>query len=187
MLQGIGALPTLLAAQVAFDKIAALALANRNPISCCRLPPRLVAHRAGQVSFHYQGRAALLRVPSISPSRKGSRSLSHRRQRFRQIDSGHVADRAHLAGIGPDHLLDGEPFTDRNAYLALFSAIFTTTITCSSTCWGRNRGADRRVAGRLQMDSKLTIEEDFIADIDLSQGQRKRVALLLAHWRSSAR
>ena len=30
------------------------------------------------------------------------------------------------------------------------------------------------------MGSKLTIEDGFIADIDLSQGQRKRVALLLA-------
>ena len=30
------------------------------------------------------------------------------------------------------------------------------------------------------MGSKLAIEDGFIADIDLSQGQRKRVALLLA-------
>ena len=56
LLQGIGALPTLLAAQVAFDKIAALNLAE--PDADFPLPPAIRPWQRielEQVSFHYQG------------------------------------------------------------------------------------------------------------------------------------
>ena len=84
-------------------------------------------------------------------------------------------------------LLDGEPVTDRNGYLGLFSAIFTDYHLFQHLLGPEPKEAlVAEWLERLQMGSKLTIEDGFIADIDLSQGQRKRVALLLA-WQSSGR
>ena len=71
LLQGIGALPTLIAAQVAFDKIATLTLASPDP--AFPLPPARAWQRIQleEVSFHYQGRAASPWGRSTSPSRRG--------------------------------------------------------------------------------------------------------------------
>ena len=78
-------------------------------------------------------------------------------------------------------LLDGEPVTDRNGYLGLFSAIFTDYHLFQHLLGPEPKEAlVAEWLERLQMGSKLAIEDGFIADIDLSQGQRKRVALLLA-------
>ncbi len=77
LLQGIGALPTLLSAQVAFDKIAALKLAA--PDAAFPLPsaPRAWQRiELEQVSFHYQGRAVSPSARSTSPSRRESNSSS---------------------------------------------------------------------------------------------------------------
>lgn len=84
-------------------------------------------------------------------------------------------------------LLDGEPITDRNGYLALFSAIFTDYHLFQHLLGPEPK--DELVAEwleRLQMGSKLTIEDGFIADIELSQGQRKRSPCCW-RWPSSAK
>ena len=83
--------------------------------------------------------------------------------------------------IGYKAILDGEPIADRNAYLALFSAIFTDYHLFQHLLGPEPKEAlVAEWLERLQMGSKLVIEEGFITNIDLSQGQRKRVALLLA-------
>ena len=137
------------------------------------------------MSFHYQGRR-FLRGPHQSGDRGGA-DIPHRWQWLRQVDPGHaVADRALSTGLWRI-LLDGEPVADRNGYLALFSAIFTDYHLFQHLLGPEPKEAlVAEWLERLQMGSKLAIEDGFIADIDLSQGQRKRVALLLA-WRSSGR
>ena len=181
LLQGIGALPTLIAAQVAFDKIAALNLAE--PDEAFPLPPAPRPWQRielEQVSFHYQGEGGF----SVGP-------INLVIERGEQIfliggnGSGKSTVAMLLTGlyqpVSGRILLDGEPVTDRNGYLGLFSAIFTDYHLFQHLLGPESKEAlVAEWLERLQMGSKLAIEDGFIADIDLSQGQRKRVALLLA-------
>ncbi|MBS4713704.1 multidrug ABC transporter permease/ATP-binding protein [Aeromonas caviae] len=181
LLQGIGALPTLIAAQVAFDKIAALNLAE--PDEAFPLPPAPRPWQRielDQVSFHYQGEGGF----SVGPI---NLAIERGEQIF--LIGGNGSGKSTLAmlltglyqPVSGRILLDGEPVTDRNGYLALFSAIFTDYHLFQHLLGPEPKEAlVAEWLERLQMGSKLAIEDDFIADIDLSQGQRKRVALLLA-------
>ena len=64
-------------------------------------------------------------------------------------------------------LLDGEPVTDRNGYLGLFSAIFTDYHLFQHLLGPEPKEAlVAEWLERLQMGSKLAIEDGFIADID---------------------
>lgn len=181
LLQGIGALPTLIAAQVAFDKIATLTLAEPDPDF--PLPPAPHAWQRIQleeVSFHYQGEGGFAVGPINLTIERGEQIF---------IIGGNGSGKSTLAmlltglyqPVSGRILLDGEPIADRNAYLALFSAIFTDYHLFQHLLGPEPKQAlIAEWLERLQMGSKLRIEEDFIADIELSQGQRKRVALLLA-------
>ncbi|MFM5869282.1 multidrug ABC transporter permease/ATP-binding protein [Aeromonas caviae] len=181
LLQGIGALPTLIAAQVAFDKIAALNLAE--PDEAFPLPPAPRPWQRielDQVSFHYQGEGGFSVGPINLVIERGEQIF---------LIGGNGSGKSTLAmlltglyqPVSGRILLDGEPVTDRNGYLALFSAIFTDYHLFQHLLGPEPKEAlVAEWLERLQMGSKLAIEDDFIADIDLSQGQRKRVALLLA-------
>ncbi|AXB00610.1 multidrug ABC transporter permease/ATP-binding protein [Aeromonas caviae] len=181
LLQGIGALPTLIAAQVAFDKIAALNLAE--PDEAFPLPPAPRPWQRielEQVSFHYQGEGGFSVGPINLVIERGEQIF---------LIGGNGSGKSTLAmlltglyqPVSGRILLDGEPVTDRNGYLALFSAIFTDYHLFQHLLGPEPKEAlVAEWLERLQMGSKLAIEDDFIADIDLSQGQRKRVALLLA-------
>ncbi|MGU5753855.1 multidrug ABC transporter permease/ATP-binding protein [Aeromonas caviae] len=181
LLQGIGALPTLIAAQVAFDKIAALNLAE--PDEAFPLPPAPRPWQRielEQVSFHYQGEGGFSVGPINLVIERGEQIF---------LIGGNGSGKSTLAmlltglyqPVSGRILLDGEPVTDRNGYLALFSAIFTDYHLFQHLLGPEPKEAlVAEWLERLQMGSKLAIEDGFIADIDLSQGQRKRVALLLA-------
>ncbi|MGL6471075.1 multidrug ABC transporter permease/ATP-binding protein [Aeromonas caviae] len=181
LLQGIGALPTLIAAQVAFDKIAALNLAE--PDEAFPLPPAPRSWQRielEQVSFHYQGEGGF----SVGPI-----NLVIERGELIFLIGGNGSGKSTLAmlltglyqPVSGRILLDGEPVSDRNGYLGLFSAIFTDYHLFQHLLGPEPKEAlVAEWLERLQMGSKLAIEDGFIADIDLSQGQRKRVALLLA-------
>ncbi|WP_323877772.1 multidrug ABC transporter permease/ATP-binding protein [Aeromonas caviae] len=181
LLQGIGALPTLIAAQVAFDKIAALNLAE--PDEAFPLPPAPRPWQRielDQVSFHYQGEGGFSVGPINLVIERGEQIF---------LIGGNGSGKSTLAmlltglyqPVSGRILLDGEPVTDRNGYLALFSAIFTDYHLFQHLLGPEPKEAlVAEWLERLQMGSKLAIEDGFIADIDLSQGQRKRVALLLA-------
>ncbi|WP_324018737.1 multidrug ABC transporter permease/ATP-binding protein [Aeromonas caviae] len=181
LLQGIGALPTLIAAQVAFDKIAALNLAE--PDEAFPLPPAPRPWQRielEQVSFHYQGEGGFSVGPINLVIERGEQIF---------LIGGNGSGKSTLAmlltglyqPVSGRILLDGEPITDRNGYLALFSAIFTDYHLFQHLLGPEPKEAlVAEWLERLQMGSKLAIEDGFIADIDLSQGQRKRVALLLA-------
>ncbi|MBL0451205.1 multidrug ABC transporter permease/ATP-binding protein [Aeromonas caviae] len=181
LLQGIGALPTLIAAQVAFDKIAALNLAE--PDEAFPLPPASRPWQRielEQVSFHYQGEGGFSVGPINLVIERGEQIF---------LIGGNGSGKSTLAmlltglyqPVSGRILLDGEPVTDRNGYLGLFSAIFTDYHLFQHLLGPEPKEAlVAEWLERLQMGSKLAIEDGFIADIDLSQGQRKRVALLLA-------
>ncbi|WP_368178747.1 multidrug ABC transporter permease/ATP-binding protein [Aeromonas sp. R7-1] len=181
LLQGIGALPTLIAAQVAFDKIAALNLAE--PDEAFPLPPAPRSWQRielEQVSFHYQGEGGFSVGPINLVIERGEQIF---------LIGGNGSGKSTLAmlltglyqPVSGRILLDGEPVTDRNGYLGLFSAIFTDYHLFQHLLGPEPKEAlVAEWLERLQMGSKLAIEDGFIADIDLSQGQRKRVALLLA-------
>ena len=181
LLQGIGALPTLIAAQVAFDKIAALNLAE--PDEAFPLPPAPRPWQRielEQVSFHYQGEGGFSVGPINLVIERGEQIF---------LIGGNGSGKSTLAmlltglyqPVSGRILLDGEPVTDRNGYLGLFSAIFTDYHLFQHLLGPEPKEAlVAEWLERLQMGSKLTIKDGFIADIDLSQGQRKRVALLLA-------
>ena len=181
LLQGIGALPTLIAAQVAFDKIAALNLAE--PDEAFPLPPAPRSWQRielDQVSFHYQGEGGFSVGPINLVIERGEQIF---------LIGGNGSGKSTLAmlltglyqPVSGRILLDGEPVTDRNGYLGLFSAIFTDYHLFQHLLGPEPKEAlVAEWLERLQMGSKLAIEDGFIADIDLSQGQRKRVALLLA-------
>ncbi|MCX4049318.1 multidrug ABC transporter permease/ATP-binding protein [Aeromonas caviae] len=181
LLQGIGALPTLIAAQVAFDKIAALNLAE--PDEAFPLPPAPRPWQRielEQVSFHYQGEGGFSVGPINLVIERGEQIF---------LIGGNGSGKSTLAmlltglyqPVSGRILLDGEPVTDRNGYLGLFSAIFTDYHLFQHLLGPEPKEAlVAEWLERLQMGSKLAIKDGFIADIDLSQGQRKRVALLLA-------
>ncbi|WP_368153133.1 multidrug ABC transporter permease/ATP-binding protein [Aeromonas sp. s9] len=181
LLQGIGALPTLIAAQVAFDKIAALNLTE--PDEAFPLPPASRPWQRielDQVSFHYQGEGGFSVGPINLVIERGEQIF---------LIGGNGSGKSTLAmlltglyqPVSGRILLDGEPVTDRNGYLGLFSAIFTDYHLFQHLLGPEPKEAlVAEWLERLQMGSKLAIEDGFIADIDLSQGQRKRVALLLA-------
>jgi putative ATP-binding cassette transporter len=82
--------------------------------------------------------------------------------------------------------LDGVPVLDQNrdAYRQLFSAVFTDFFLFNRLL-GLNghdlgqRGTD--YLAKLQLDRKVRLEDGQISTLDLSQGQRKRLALLTAY------
>jgi putative ATP-binding cassette transporter len=82
--------------------------------------------------------------------------------------------------------LDQRPVTDenRNDYRQLFSAVFSDFYV-----FGQLLGIDAATADaraheyltRLQLEHKVSIREGILSTTDLSQGQRKRLALLTAY------
>ncbi len=81
--------------------------------------------------------------------------------------------------------LDGKPIddADRDAYRQLFSALFSDFFLFDSLLGLEAPDLDGRAAGFLQLlrlDHKVTVSSGALSCTDLSQGQRKRLALLTA-------
>lgn len=95
-----------------------------------------------------------------------------------------------IAGLYPpqsgDIYLDGELITDRNIewYRELFSAIFHDFYLFEQ-CLGFDRtNLDRDVEiylHQLQLNRQVSVNNGVLSTIDLSQGQRKRLALLISY------
>jgi putative ATP-binding cassette transporter len=82
-------------------------------------------------------------------------------------------------------LLDGKPVdaTTREAYRQLFSVVFSDFHLFDSLLGlpaGSERAAESLLA-ELQLDHKVSIVDGAFSTLDLSQGQRKRLALLVAY------
>ncbi|HLL72572.1 MAG TPA: cyclic peptide export ABC transporter [Pyrinomonadaceae bacterium] len=82
--------------------------------------------------------------------------------------------------------LDGEPLTDRNQtfYRRHFSAVFSDFYVFESLLGLAAPDLDAKAHDylvRLQLDRKVQISDGKLSTVDLSQGQRKRLALLTAY------
>lgn len=82
-------------------------------------------------------------------------------------------------------LLDGEGIDDdnRDRFRQLFSALFSDFYLFSSLLGLETPDLDRRATGyleQLRLDHKVRVSSGVISSTDLSQGQRKRLALLTA-------
>ncbi len=83
-------------------------------------------------------------------------------------------------------LLDGQPVEDENrdAYRQLFTGVFSDFFLFESLLGinaDRVDASAREYLKRLQLDHKIAIENGRLSTLDLSQGQRKRLALLTAY------
>lgn len=82
--------------------------------------------------------------------------------------------------------LDGETITDRNAgtYRQLFSAVFSDFFLFETLLGLESPSLDanaRRYLAELHLEHKVKVEGGALSTTDLSQGQRKRLALLTAY------
>lgn len=83
-------------------------------------------------------------------------------------------------------LLDGQPVTDggREEYRQLFATVFADFFLFERLTGAERLNLDQRAAGylrRLQLDQKVHVTDGVLSTLDLSQGQRKRLALLAAY------
>ena len=83
-------------------------------------------------------------------------------------------------------LLDGEPVTEetRDRYRQLFSAVFSDFYLFRSLLGLEKQDLDRQARTyleRLDLDHKVSVENGALSTLDLSQGQRKRLALLTSY------
>ena len=182
LLSAVGALPTLLTAQVAFNKLHTFKLAAyqenfNNP----------VVTRAWQtlelrnLHFHY-GEGGF----DIGPV-----NMTLRRGELVFLIGGNGSGKSTLAmlltglyqPVSGLILLDGQP-VDIAAYRQLFSAVFTDVHLFDRLIDNQGKPADpakvERWLARLQMQEKLKLEDNKVLDLKLSKGQSKRLALLLA-------
>jgi putative pyoverdin transport system ATP-binding/permease protein len=83
-------------------------------------------------------------------------------------------------------LLDGKPINNENrdAYRQMFATVFTDFYLFESLLGLEQVGLDeaaRDYLVRLQLDKQVRVENGVLSTLDLSQGQRKRLALLTAY------
>lgn len=189
LLQAVGALPTLLSAQVAFGKLTALRLSDYQPEFAA--PP---ASRNWQtlelrdLTFNYGGKA------EGGGFGVGPLNLTIKRGELVFLIGGNGSGKSTLAMLltglyqprSGQILLDGVPVTaqSREQYRQLFSAVFTDFHLFGQMMGPQGSLPDPLLVqdwlARLNMQAKLQFEGQRVANLQLSQGQRKRVALLLA-------
>ncbi|WP_136248807.1 multidrug ABC transporter permease/ATP-binding protein [Halomonas borealis] len=188
LIQAVGALPTLLSAQVAFDKIAALELAEPEAdFAVAEAPPgdwQTLSLRG--VCFTYAG------AGGASGFRVGPLDLTLKRGELVFLIGGNGSGKSTLAKLltglyrpqQGELLLDGEPMSDAPAYRQRFSAVFTDFHQFTELVGPEGEQADPALVEAwledLAMRDKLAFEGQCVTNPELSQGQRKRLALLMA-------
>ncbi|XTZ39683.1 multidrug ABC transporter permease/ATP-binding protein [Salmonella enterica] len=185
LLSAVGALPTLLSAQVAFNKLKQFALAPYQAEF-----PRPQAFPAWQtlelrnVTFTYEDNAF-----SVGPI-----NMTLKRGELVFLIGGNGSGKSTLAmlltglyqPISGEILLDGKPMAQDKPedYRKLFSAVFTDVWLFDTLLGPEGKPADPTLVDKwleqLQMAHKLELENGRILNLKLSKGQKKRVALLLA-------
>ena len=83
-------------------------------------------------------------------------------------------------------LLDGQPITDRtrDQYRQLFSVVFSDFYLFDKLHGLEAFSLDTQAAhyiARLQLEHKVAVRDGQLSTVELSQGQRKRLALLTAY------
>ncbi|WP_038900531.1 multidrug ABC transporter permease/ATP-binding protein [Dickeya dadantii] len=182
LLQAVGAFPTLVSAQVAFDKLRQL---------------RLVDYQAGFSSAPAPGQWQTLALRDVcfryddSGFEVGPINLTLRRGELVFLIGGNGSGKSTLAmlltglytPVSGELTLDDRP-VPLDQYQTLFSAVFTDFHLFDRLMGPQGGAPDASLVSdwldRLNMRQKLHITEQRILNLSLSQGQRKRVALLLA-------
>lgn len=185
LLSAVGALPTLLTAQVAFNKLNKFHLAPYQPEFAHPQPRapwqtlelRNVTFRYGDNSFGvgpinltiHRGELLFL----IGGNGSGKSTLAMLLTGLYQPVSGEI-------------LLDGQVISANNMdeYRKHFSAVFTDVWLFDQLLGPQGQAARPELVEqwleRLKMSSKLELDNGKILNLKLSKGQKKRVALLLA-------
>ncbi|MFA1016187.1 multidrug ABC transporter permease/ATP-binding protein [Enterobacter sp. SAT-E-asb] len=185
LLSAVGALPTLLSAQVAFNKLKKFDLAPfKAEFPRPQAFPDWQTLELRNVTFRYQDSAF-----SVGPV-----NLTIRRGELLFLIGGNGSGKSTLAMLltglyqpqSGEILLDGRALSAEKPedYRKLFSAVFTDV-----WLFDRLLGPDGQQANpalvekwlaQLQMSHKLELQDGKILNLKLSKGQKKRVALLLA-------
>lgn len=185
LLSAVGALPTLLSAQVAFNKLNTFSLA---PYRADFLQPEPHPHwqtlELRDVCFHYPDNSFAV----------GPINLTLQRGELVFLIGGNGSGKSTLAMLltglyqpaSGQILLDGQPLAADKPedYRKLFSAVFTDVWLFDRLLGPGGKAADSALVDQwmayLKMTHKLQLDNGRIVDLKLSKGQKKRVALLLA-------
>jgi len=189
MLQAVGALPTLLSAQVAFGKLKALKLAEYDEAFTPPLAPaRWQTLELRDLVFSYEGKE------ESAGFGVGPLNLTITRGELVFLIGGNGSGKSTMAMLltglyqprSGQILLDGVPVTAQNVeqYRQIFSAVFTDFHLFGQLMGPQGQTPDPLLVEdwlqRLKMKEKLQINGNEVTNLQLSAGQRKRVALLLA-------
>ncbi len=195
LIGAIGALPTLLNAQVAFDKLNALSLADyaRDFDTPVPIKTDWQTIELKSVTFAY-GRAEDSDDDNQGGFGIGPIDLTVHRGELIFLIGGNGSGKTTLARlltglyrpVSGQILVDGVAIGEaqRPAFRRLFAAVFTDFYLFEHLLGGDGNPAppdfidDWR--SRLGLAGKLELQDERILDTRLSQGQRKRVALMLA-------
>ena len=185
MPSAVGALPTLLTAQVAFNKLNKFALAPfKAEFPRPQAFPNWQTLELRNVVFHYQDNAF-----SVGPV-----NLTIHRGELIFLIGGNGSGKSTLAMLltglyqpqSGEILLDGKAVAVEKPedYRKLFSAVFTDVWLFDKLLGPEGKEANPQLVAKwlehLKMGHKLELSDGRILNLKLSKGQKKRVALLLA-------
>ncbi|MBG0633556.1 multidrug ABC transporter permease/ATP-binding protein [Enterobacter ludwigii] len=185
LLSAVGALPTLLSAQVAFSKLNKFDLAPfKAEFPRPQAFPNWQTLELRNVMFRYQDNAF-----SVGPV-----NLTIHRGELLFLIGGNGSGKSTLAMLltglyqpqSGEILLDGKALSAEKPedYRKLFSAVFTDVWLFDHLLGPEGQQANPALVekwlGQLQMSHKLELQDGKILNLKLSKGQKKRVALLLA-------
>ncbi|MCE1984138.1 multidrug ABC transporter permease/ATP-binding protein [Enterobacter ludwigii] len=185
LLSAVGALPTLLSAQVAFNKLNKFDLAPfKAEFPRPQAFPNWQTLELRNVMFRYQDHAF-----SVGPV-----NLTIHRGELLFLIGGNGSGKSTLAMLltglyqpqSGEILLDGKALSAEKPedYRKLFSAVFTDVWLFDHLLGPEGQQANPALVekwlGQLQMSHKLELQDGKILNLKLSKGQKKRVALLLA-------
>lgn len=191
----LDSIPTLSSAMVAFRKVEALGLTleGHRPAGAARaLPARAeeawtALELAGVThAYHREGEEGSFTLGPID--------LEVRRGEVLFVAGGNGSGKTTLAKLitglyapeGGELRWDGRPVTDadRREHLQRFSVVFSDFFLFDTLLGLEADDLDARAAGhlrQLQLDHKVRVENGRFSTTGLSQGQRKRLALLTAY------
>lgn len=185
LLSAVGALPTLLSAQVAFNKLNTFSLTPyRADFPQPEPHPHWQTLELRDVCFHYPDNSFAV----------GPINLTLQRCEMVFLIGGNGSGKSTLAMLltglyqpaSGQILLDGQPLAADKPedYRKLFSAVFTDVWLFDRLLGPGGKAANPALVGQwmeyLKMTHKLQLDNGRIVDLKLSKGQKKRVALLLA-------
>ncbi|MEO3991026.1 multidrug ABC transporter permease/ATP-binding protein [Pseudocitrobacter cyperus] len=185
LLSAVGALPTLLSAQVAFKKLNTFSLAPyQAEFPVPKAYPNWQTLELRDVEFHYEDNTFAV----------GPINLTLHRGELVFLIGGNGSGKSTLAmlltglyqPVKGQILLDGKPLAADKPedYRKLFSAVFTDVWLFDQLLGPEGTQPSPALVDKwleqLKMSHKVKLENGKILDLKLSKGQKKRVALLLA-------